>query len=147
LYVKDLSFSTSSSLLNKEVLLSSPSESFSTDHTLGGENSYLPSKGSFLSIAQRRGSNIPPRMLLPSVNESSKVHKSLVRSQSFNLPDLDVKKNNSYNKSDNENSKKCLIADDDIISSAVEHQNEISSKEDHGIMLWNMMAELEVEEK
>lgn len=147
LYVKDRSFSTNSSLLNKEVLLSSPSESFSTDHTLGGENSYLPSKGSFLSIAQRRGSNIPPRMLLPSVNESSKVHKNLVRSQSFHLPDLDVKKDDYYNKSDNENSRKWLIADDDVISSAVKQQSEISVKEDHGIMLCNMMAELEVEEK
>ncbi|XP_045812936.1 protein-tyrosine-phosphatase MKP1-like isoform X1 [Trifolium pratense] len=147
-YVKDVSFSTNSSLLNREVL-SLPSESFSPDHTLGGENSYLPSKGSFLSIAARRGSHIPPPMLLTSVNESSKVRKNLVRSQSFPLPDLDVNvmKDGSCNKSDNENSGKWLIANDAIISSGAEQQNEINNKEDHGIMLCNMMAELEVLEK
>jgi len=147
-YVKDLSFSTSSALLNKEVI-SSPLESFSTDDTLGGENSYLPSKGSFFSIAERRGSSIPPRMMLPSVNESSKVRKNLVRSQSFPLPNLDVNvmKDGSCNQSDNKNSGKWPIADDDNISSGVEQQSEINDKEDHGLMLCNMIAELEVEEK
>ncbi|CAK8567258.1 unnamed protein product [Lathyrus sativus] len=86
-------------------------------------------------------------MLLPSVKESSKVYKNLVRSQSFHLPDLDVTKSDNYNKSDNENSMKWLIVDDDIISSVVEQQSEISIKEDRGIMLCNMMTELEVEEK
>ncbi|XP_004502387.1 protein-tyrosine-phosphatase MKP1-like isoform X2 [Cicer arietinum] len=75
-YFKDVSFSTSPSLFHKEVLFSPP-ESFSTDHTLGETDSYLPLKGSSLSIAERRGSNLPPRMLLPSVNESSHVHKNL----------------------------------------------------------------------
>ncbi|XP_057431796.1 protein-tyrosine-phosphatase MKP1-like isoform X2 [Lotus japonicus] len=75
-HVKDLFFSGTSSLFHKEVV-SSPSESFSVNHTLGGANSNLPLKGSSLSIAERRGSNPPPRMLLSSVNESSHVHRNL----------------------------------------------------------------------
>ncbi|KAK7312034.1 hypothetical protein RJT34_10582 [Clitoria ternatea] len=75
-YVKDGSFSESSSLLHKGV--SSPSEAFSGDETLGGARSYLPLKGSSLSIAERRGSNPPPRMMLSSANESSHVHKNPV---------------------------------------------------------------------
>jgi hypothetical protein len=88
-------------------------------------------------------------MTLPSVNESSKVHKNLVRSQSFPLPNLDVNvmKEGSCNQSDNKNSGKWLIADDDNISSGVEQHSEINDKEDHGLMLCNMIAELEVGEK
>ncbi|KAJ8773534.1 hypothetical protein K2173_005780 [Erythroxylum novogranatense] len=41
------------------------------------------------SIAERRGSNPPPRMLLPSIDEPSKAPRNLVRSWSFSLPDLD----------------------------------------------------------
>jgi hypothetical protein len=72
-------------------------------------------------------------MLLTSVNESSKVRKNLVRSQSFPLPNLDVNvmKDSSCNKSDNENSGKWLIADDAIISSGVEQHNEINNKAGH----------------
>ncbi|XP_061346986.1 protein-tyrosine-phosphatase MKP1-like isoform X2 [Gastrolobium bilobum] len=106
-YVKDASFSEGSSLVEKEVV-SSPSETFSVNHTLGGANSYLPLKGSSLSIAERRGSYLPPRMLLSSVNESSHVHKNLVRSQSFSLPDLDdnVMRDDSCKQSEHENNGK-----------------------------------------
>ncbi|KAJ1379973.1 Tyrosine specific protein phosphatases domain [Sesbania bispinosa] len=146
-YDKDVSFSGSSSLLHKEDV-SSPSESFLANHTLGGANSNLPLKGSFLSIAERRG-NPPPRMLLSSINESSHVHKNLVRSQSFSLPDLDdnMMKDDGCKQSDHENYGKWLVSDDGIISSGVESQGEINDIEEHGTMLCNMMAELEVEEK
>lgn len=86
-YAKELSFSENSSPLKA---VSSPKEeAFYADHTLGGVDTYLPSKWSSPSLAERRGSNPPPRMLLPSVNESSHDHTNLVRSQSFSLPDLD----------------------------------------------------------
>jgi hypothetical protein len=49
------------------------------------------------------------------------------------LPNLDVNvmKDSSCNKSDNENSGKWLIADDAIISSGVEQHNEINNKAGH----------------
>ena len=116
LYAKDASFSESSSLHHKAV--SSPSEAFLANHTLGGSSSHLPLKGSFLSIAERRGSNPPPRMLLSSVSESSHVHKNLVRSQSFSLPDLDDNvQGDSFKQSDCENSRKWLTSNANTISS------------------------------
>ncbi|TKY47697.1 Protein-tyrosine-phosphatase MKP1 [Spatholobus suberectus] len=75
-YFQDASFSEGASLLHKEVV-PSPSEAFSANHTFGGANSNLPSKGSSLSIAERRGSNPPPLMLLSSASESSHIPKNL----------------------------------------------------------------------
>ncbi|KAI9113835.1 hypothetical protein K1719_015086 [Acacia pycnantha] len=105
-YAKDLSFSDNS-LLVKAV--SSPKEEpFSASHTMGGVNTYLQGEGSFPSLAERRGSNPPPRMFLPSINESSHSHTNLVRSQSFSLPDLDgnVMEDVSLKQSDQENNGK-----------------------------------------
>lgn len=48
-----------------------------------------PGKGILPSIAERRGSNPPPPMLLPAVDEQSHFQRKLVRSWSFSLPDLD----------------------------------------------------------
>ncbi|KAL2343111.1 hypothetical protein Fmac_004396 [Flemingia macrophylla] len=53
-----------------------------------GEKSSLPRKGSYPSIAERRGSK-PPPMLLPSSSESSRASKIRVRSGSFSLPASD----------------------------------------------------------
>ncbi|RZB96704.1 protein-tyrosine-phosphatase MKP1-like [Glycine soja] len=58
-HVKDASSSESRSLVQKE------GEAFLANHTLVGAKSSLPRKGSSLSIAERRGSNPPPRMMLP----------------------------------------------------------------------------------
>ncbi|KHN43981.1 DUF246 domain-containing protein, partial [Glycine soja] len=73
--VKDSSFSKNSSLLHKEDV-PSPLEEFSANHTFGGVNSNLPMKGSFLSIAECRGSHPPSLMLPPSASESSHVPKN-----------------------------------------------------------------------
>ncbi|KAK7379512.1 hypothetical protein VNO80_04974 [Phaseolus coccineus] len=91
LYVKDASFSESSSLLHKEAV-SSPLEAFSAHYSFEGANSNLPLKGSSLSIAERRGSHPPPLMLLSSASESSHIPKNLVRS----LSGLEPKSENSY---------------------------------------------------
>ncbi|XP_019435997.1 PREDICTED: protein-tyrosine-phosphatase MKP1-like [Lupinus angustifolius] len=80
--VKDASFLESFSLLRKEVI-SSPAKAFLADHTLEAANYYMPSKKPLMSIAERRGSNPPPRMLLSLVNESPGDHKNMVRSQYF----------------------------------------------------------------
>ncbi|XP_020215603.1 protein-tyrosine-phosphatase MKP1 isoform X1 [Cajanus cajan] len=147
-YAKDASFSESSSLLHKEVV-SSPSETLSANHTFGGTNSNLQLKGSFLSIAERRGSNPPPLKLPSSASESSHIPNNLVRSLSFSLPDLDhnVVKNDSCKQYDGENKEKWLISDHCIISSGDEPQSEINDTQDLDTELGNIMAELEVEEK
>ncbi|XP_061365731.1 protein-tyrosine-phosphatase MKP1-like [Gastrolobium bilobum] len=127
-YVKDASISENSGLLHKEAL-SSSSEPFLANHTLVGANTNFPCKGSNPSIAERRGSNPPPRMLLTSVSESSQPHKIMVKSQSFSLPDLDdnLKKDVRCNQSDLENSGKWLTSDADNVSTEVE--SEITDRE------------------
>ncbi|KAE9601252.1 hypothetical protein Lal_00023963 [Lupinus albus] len=87
-YGKDASFLDSFFSLQKETV-SSPSEAYSANHSFGREDFYLRSKGSSPSIAERRGSNLPPHMVLSSVNESPCDHKAPIRSQSFSLPDFD----------------------------------------------------------
>ncbi|KAI4317322.1 hypothetical protein L6164_025200 [Bauhinia variegata] len=125
-YVKDVSFPEESSLLDKEAV-PSPSKKFSA--------TYLPCKGYFPSIAERRGSNPPPLMLLSSINESSHVHKNLVRSQSFSLPELEdynVMKDVSCNQFEYEieNKGKGLISNADINRSENgEPQREINDKD------------------
>ncbi|KGN51741.1 protein-tyrosine-phosphatase MKP1 [Cucumis sativus] len=65
-------------------------ESFSSYHpTLKPENTNLTSRGASPSIAERRGSHPPPRMLLPSIEEACKVQRKIVRSSSFSLTDID----------------------------------------------------------
>ncbi|XP_031385743.1 protein-tyrosine-phosphatase MKP1-like [Punica granatum] len=66
----------------------SPREVFPADQVSRVANSRLEGKGILPSIAERRGSNPPPRMRLPSVDEQSHVHRKLVRPWSFSLPDL-----------------------------------------------------------
>ncbi|KAK7318673.1 hypothetical protein RJT34_03378 [Clitoria ternatea] len=121
-YVKDASFSDSPFLLHKDD--SSSSEAFLTNHNLVEANSCLPCKGSYPSIAERRGSNLPPCMLLTPVSESSHSCKIPVRSHSFSLPDLDdnLMMDVSCKQPDSENSGNWLISDADIISAAVESE-------------------------
>ncbi|XP_059633658.1 protein-tyrosine-phosphatase MKP1-like [Cornus florida] len=69
--------------------LHSPTGAFSAEHALRVANTCFPCKGTSLSIAERRGSNPPPRMMLPSVDEASQVPRTLERSCSFSLPDLE----------------------------------------------------------
>ncbi|CAL0329924.1 unnamed protein product [Lupinus luteus] len=87
-YGKDASSLDGFFSLQKETV-SSPSKAYSANHLLRRADFYSRSKGSSPSIAERRGNNLPPHMVLLSVNESPCDHKALVRSQSFSLPDLD----------------------------------------------------------
>lgn len=59
----------------------SPEESRSSNHAMGNTSSP--------SIAERRGSNPPPRMRLPSVDESSQVPMKVPKSWSFSLPKVE----------------------------------------------------------
>ncbi|KAL3501110.1 hypothetical protein ACH5RR_035559 [Cinchona calisaya] len=67
---------------------SSP-EDFSAPHAFRMSNTCSPCTGRSLSLAERRGNNPPPRMMLPSVDETSQVPVKSVRSCSFSLPDLE----------------------------------------------------------
>ncbi|GFY88208.1 mitogen-activated protein kinase phosphatase 1 [Actinidia rufa] len=64
-------------------------KAFSDNQALKEANICLPCKKTTPSIAERRGSNPPPRMMLPTVDEPSKVPRLLVRSWSFSLPILE----------------------------------------------------------
>ncbi|XP_020205533.1 protein-tyrosine-phosphatase MKP1 [Cajanus cajan] len=83
-YVKDAPSSESCALLQTKAVSSSSEEALLANDTLVGAKSILPRKGSYPSIAERRGSK-PPPMLLPSASESSRASKIRVRSGSFSL--------------------------------------------------------------
>ncbi|XP_043704769.1 protein-tyrosine-phosphatase MKP1-like isoform X2 [Telopea speciosissima] len=70
---------------------SSLAEPFAAANALRVENACVPCKGSSPSLAARRGSNPPSLVLAPSVNNRShsKASRSIVRSLSFSLPDLE----------------------------------------------------------
>ncbi|KAM0961998.1 hypothetical protein ACFX2I_021184 [Malus domestica] len=112
-HVKNISLADNSSLLFKKSP-SSPTEAFSPNCTLEVTNTGLPCKGISPSIAERRGSNPPPRMLVPPVDESPKVPSNLVRSWSFSLPDLgDDAMDTDCNQSENGNNGEELMLDVD----------------------------------
>ncbi|XP_009359230.2 protein-tyrosine-phosphatase MKP1 [Pyrus x bretschneideri] len=112
-HVKNISLADNSSLLFKKSP-SSPTDAFSPNCTLEVTNTGLPCKGISPSIAERRGSNPPPRMLVPPVDESPKVPSNLVRSWSFSLPDLgDDAMDTDCNQSENVNSGEELMLDVD----------------------------------
>lgn len=108
---RNTSLAENSCLLYKETPL--PAEQFSGNGTLKVANASFPCKGISPSIAERRGSNPPPRMVLPSVDEASQVPKNLVRSWSFSLPDLedDVMKDVDCNQFEHEGNREELIFD------------------------------------
>ncbi|KAK4753612.1 hypothetical protein SAY87_001716 [Trapa incisa] len=68
----------------------SPGKALPADQDSRIMGSFLLGKDTSLSIAQRRGSNLPPRMLLPTVDEQSHFQCKLVRSLPFSLPELGV---------------------------------------------------------
>ncbi|GFZ00042.1 mitogen-activated protein kinase phosphatase 1 [Actinidia rufa] len=76
----------------------------SLEKAFSGNHACFPCKGTNPSIAERRGSNPPPRMMLPSVDEAPQVPKQLVRSWSFSLIDLEdsVMKDAECNRSEKE---------------------------------------------
>ncbi|KAM5567984.1 protein-tyrosine-phosphatase MKP1 [Rosa sericea] len=124
LCIKHSSIADSSQLPFKESL-SSPREAFSANRTLEVTNTCLTCKGISPSIAERRGSKPPPLMLLPSVEESPKVSRNLVRSWSFSLPDLDDDlMDTDCNQAENVSNREELMLDVDIINPENELQSE-----------------------
>uniref|UniRef100_A0A2P2JDK5 Protein-tyrosine-phosphatase MKP1 n=1 Tax=Rhizophora mucronata TaxID=61149 RepID=A0A2P2JDK5_RHIMU len=117
--------------LYKETL-PSPAKAFFSNNAPGVENAYFPSKGTLPSIAERRGSNPPPWMLLPSVDESSQVPRNLIRSWSFSLPDVDEDTMIDIHPepSDDGSVKEEQMLDTDISSASNGSQSEIKEKQE-----------------
>ncbi|KAM1103055.1 hypothetical protein ACFX19_011800 [Malus domestica] len=122
--VKNISLADNSSLLFKKSP-PSPTEAFSPDSTLEMANTGLPCKGISPSIAVRRGSNPPPRMLVPLVDETPKVPRNLVRSRSFSLPDMaDDAMDTDCNQSETVSNREDLMLDVNVSH----HGNELKSE-------------------
>ena len=109
-------------------------EDFSANHALNGANTCFPCKGTCPSIAERRGSNPPPRMLLPSVDEPPQVPPNLVRSWSFSLPDLDdvMMKDVDCDQFEHEGNGEELMLDGEHFGTGNELESEIEDKKVFG---------------
>ncbi|XP_041013206.1 protein-tyrosine-phosphatase MKP1-like isoform X2 [Juglans microcarpa x Juglans regia] len=113
-------FSSKSPTLSPSTSDHSSSFTFSPSSSNWSDLSYLSSQQPSPSgweptdpFAQRRGSNPPPRMMLPSVDELPQVPKNLIRSWSFSLPDLedDLMKDVDCNQSEHEGDREELMLD------------------------------------
>ncbi|KAF5450195.1 hypothetical protein F2P56_030564 [Juglans regia] len=113
-------FSSKSPTLSPSTSDHSSSFTFSPSSSNWSDLSYLSSQQPSPSgweptdpFAQRRGSNPPPRMMLPSVDELPQVPKNLIRSWSFSLPDLedDLMKDVNGNQSEHEGDREELMLD------------------------------------
>ncbi|XP_065873572.1 protein-tyrosine-phosphatase MKP1-like [Euphorbia lathyris] len=112
---------------------SSPTKVFPDNHALRSDTVCLSLKGSSPSLAERRGSNPPPRMLLTSVEETSQVPRNLVRSWSFSLPDLDDDVMKDQDElSDDENRRDEQMTDADSSSPGDGSQSEIEESKKYG---------------
>lgn len=114
-----------------------PTKIFSLDSNLGTANTCLPCKGTIPSIAERRGSNLPP-CLLPSADEPSLVPRKLVKTLSFSLEDYEDDDDDDLME-DVDNQKKHggekdeLMLDAEIIHSGNDsNRNEIKDKDAYG---------------
>ncbi|KAF5746540.1 protein-tyrosine-phosphatase MKP1-like [Tripterygium wilfordii] len=109
-----------------------PADAFSAGPTLRVANTCFPCKGSSLSIAERRGSNPPPRMFLQSVDEPSQGSKNLTRSWSFSLPDIDDDMMMDVQGDQIENESEELVLGAVLASAVKDSEGETESKEVSG---------------
>ncbi|WCJ38579.1 Dual specificity protein phosphatase [Euphorbia peplus] len=110
----------------------SPKKVFPANRALRSETPCFSLKGSSPSLAERRGSNPPPRMLLSSVEETSQVPRSLVRSWSFSLPDLDDEMKDQDELSEDERRRDEQMTDADSSSPGDGSQSEIEESKRYG---------------
>lgn len=117
-FVKTASLVDTSSIPYKENAPSSP-EAFYADHSLIVASPFASGKGISSSIAERRGSNPPPRMLLPSIDEPPPVPRNLVRSWSFSIPDEedDAMEDTDFSQSENEDNRDEVMLEADRLTS------------------------------
>ncbi|XP_022735340.1 protein-tyrosine-phosphatase MKP1-like [Durio zibethinus] len=110
----------------------SPTKTFSSDLTLRVANTCVPSKGTSPSIAERRWSHPPPRMLLPSVDEP--IPRKLVRPWSYAIPELDDDEMNEmdYNQYEPEDNREELMLDAEAIGASIESHSGTQDKREYG---------------
>ncbi|PON64281.1 Atypical dual specificity phosphatase, subfamily A [Parasponia andersonii] len=131
--MKNISLLDNANIFNKQTS-PTPPETFYANQSFRTQTAGLPGKGLTPSIAERRGSNPPPRMLLSSVDESPQVPRNLARSWSFSIPDVDddVMKDLDYSQSEDEDDGEEVMLDVNIFSPGNELQSEIKEKEERG---------------
>ncbi|XVE74929.1 hypothetical protein DITRI_Ditri12bG0058000 [Diplodiscus trichospermus] len=129
--VKNVSSPDNSSLTYKE-RVPSPTKTFSSNLTLRVANTCLPGRSTSPSIAERRGSHPPPRMLLPTVDE--RVPRNLVRSWSFSMPDLDDNVMNDLDciQYEPEDSREELMLDAEAVGARIESHSRTEDKRKYG---------------
>ncbi|CBI16806.3 unnamed protein product, partial [Vitis vinifera] len=130
-YSSSFTFSPSSSNWSDLSYLSSQQPSPSS---LEPTDPFCVKNGTCPSIAERRGSNPPPRMLLPSVDEPPQVPPNLVRSWSFSLPDLDdvMMKDVDCDQFEHEGNGEELMLDGEHFGTGNELESEIEDKKVYG---------------
>lgn len=109
-------------------------EAFSANHAARVANTFVPCKGSSPSIAERRGSNPPPPMLLPSVDDPPRVPRKLVRSWSFSLPNLDddMMTDDGCNQFEREYNKEEPMFDAEIFCADIKVRSAIDNVKEYG---------------
>lgn len=130
---KNISLSCNSFMLNKETA-PTPPEEFYANRTFRTQTAGSPCKGITPSIAERRGSNPPPRMLLSSVDELPQVPRNLERSWSFSIPNVDDEemKDSDCSPSENEGNREEVMLDADVFDPRNELRSEIQETEEGG---------------
>ncbi|KAL3751803.1 hypothetical protein ACJRO7_012610 [Eucalyptus globulus] len=110
----------------------SPREVCSVTQASRATNVSLPCKGAYPSLAERRGSNPPPRMMLASVDERPCVRRNLVRSWSFSLDDS-LMEDSECSQADTEGCEvytEVLMSDADSMKAGMELENEVEAMVD-----------------
>lgn len=110
----------------------SPREPCSATQALRATDASLPCKGASPSIAERRGSDPPPRMMLASVDKPPHVHRNLVRSWSFSLDDS-LMEDSECSQADTEGPEgytEVLMSDADSVKGGMELENGVEAMVD-----------------
>ncbi|KAK3026035.1 hypothetical protein RJ639_042527 [Escallonia herrerae] len=125
---KNVKLAVSKGFICKETFGSSE-EAFSANHAL--RNTCVSCRGTSPSIAERRGSNPPPRMVLPSVDDASQVPPKLTRSWSFSLLEPDSEDDIMTDVECNQFEKEELMLDEDCVTANGQFQNGMNDDEDY----------------
>lgn len=120
-----------SNIRDKDTTPSQP-QAFYANHSLRVVSPCKSGKGICLSIAERRGSNPPPRMLLPSIDEPLPVPKNLVSSWSFSTLDIedDVMADFDFSQSEGEGNRDEVMLEVDSCNLGKELQRIEHKEED-----------------
>lgn len=111
----------------------SPPKAFYANHSLRVASPCPTGKEISPSIAERRGSNPPPRMFVPLIDEPPPVPRNLVGSWSFSIPDVedDMMADFDFCQSENEGNRDDIMLEADSFNPGNELQRIEDKKEDY----------------